>query len=201
MENFNVNEKENVFLCEDENEINKVVFSVFNILELLLQAFIIVMIIPTLFLRSLTVSGDSMQNTLKDKDNIIFVSNILRKPKVKDIVYLNTYDIFKQIIVKRIIAVGGQTIDIKKNGEFCDVYVDGKKLNEEYIKEKISADKIGSLQYPLTIPEGYVFVMGDNRNNSADSREIGCINIEKIMGIAFFRWAPFTQQKLLLNFF
>ena len=195
MENFNVNEKENVFLCEDENEINKVVFSVFNILELLLQAFIIVMIIPTLFLRSLTVSGDSMQNTLKDKDRIIFVSNILRKPKVKDIVYLNTYDIFKQMIVKRIIAVEGQTIDIKKDGEFCSVYVDGKKLEEEYIKEKIKEEKVGNLKYPIKIPKGHVFVMGDNRNISLDSREFGCINSEKILGICSFRWAPLRELR------
>ena len=139
-----------------------------------------------------------LNNTLasaKSANMHVLIANHVKIGKSEDIVYLNTYDIFKQIIVKRIIAVGGQTIDIKKNGEYCDVYVDGKKLNEEYIKEKISADKIGSLQYPLTVPEGCVFVMGDNRNNSADSREFGPINIEKIMGICFFRWIPFTQQR------
>lgn len=197
MENFNVdvNEQENVVLCENKNEINKIVFFVFNGLEVLIQAFIIVMLLSSFFLRSLTVSGDSMQNTLKDKDNLIFISDIFRKPKEKDIVYLNTYDLFKQLIVKRIIAVEGQTVDIKKEGEFCNVYVDGEKLNEDYVKEKISIEKIGKLNYPITVPKGYVFVMGDNRNNSSDSREFGCVNSEKILGVCFFRWAPLRNLK------
>ena len=195
MEKLNVSEKENVVLMEDSSEINKVVFFVFNSLEVFIQAFLIVMLIYSFFIRSLTVSGDSMQNTLKDKDNLIFVSDILRKPKEKDIVYLNTYDIFKQIIVKRIIAVEGQTIDIKKDGEFCSVYVDGKKLEEEYIKEKIKEEKVGNLKYPIKIPKGHVFVMGDNRNNSLDSREFGCINSEKILGICSFRWVPLRELR------
>ncbi len=195
MENLNVNEKEDVVLCDDVSKINKFVFFVFNILEFCIPAFIVVMLMPSFFMRVLTVSGDSMQNTLKDKDNLIFFSDIVMKPKEKDIVYLNTYDIYKQIIVKRIIAVEGQTVDIKKEGEFCDVYVDGKKLNEDYIKEKISAEKIGKLQYPITIPKGEIFVMGDNRNNSSDSREFGCVNLDKVLGICRFRLFPLRNMR------
>ena len=121
------------------------------------------------------------------------VSNFLKKPKPKDIVIVNTVDILDALIVKRIIAKEGQIVDMKREGDNYYIHIDGQKIEEPYAKEPINEDSIGNIQYPILIPKGYVFVVGDNRNNSKDSRMIGLINLEKITGICAVRLFPLKK--------
>lgn len=184
---------------ENIEEINGFVVLVFNFFEMLAQACIFVTLIFSFLFRTVGVEGPSMNNTLQDKDRLLIVSPLLHKPKKKDIVIVNTMDIFDVLIVKRIIAVEGQTVDMKKEGSSYYVYIDGRKIEENYIKEPIDEFCLGDLKYPITIPKGYVFVMGDNRNNSKDSRHIGIVNLEKIKGIALCRFLPFRNFKIFKN--
>ena len=95
-------------------------------------------------------------------------------------------------IVKRVIATEGQTVDI--DFELGDVYVDGEKIYESYIADLTTRDE-GAFDYPITIPEGYLFVMGDNRMWSKDSRhpEVGLIKNEDVSGHVILRIAPFEK--------
>lgn len=88
--------------------------------------------------------------------------------------------------IKRAIALPGEHITITENG---DVYINNEKLQENYLREGLKTERTGYF-YDLTVPEGYVFAMGDNRDHSDDSRVFGCIPIEKIEGKAFFRFWP-----------
>ena len=96
-------------------------------------------------------------------------------------------------LIKRVIATQGETIDI--DFETGEVKVDQKVLKEPYIKELISHTGEGEQDYPLTVPEGYIFVMGDNRNDSMDSRfeEVGLISTEDIFGEVLFRLSPIDR--------
>lgn len=146
-----------------------------------------------------TVSGSSMDPTLKDKDRLIAV-RFMYKPEVGDIVvvqpYLNEGSVkgklmFNRILyIKRIIAVGGQTIDFKGG----KVYIDGELFEEDYIADDVRTFT-QSTEVPVTIPEGHVFVMGDNREWSKDSRDksVGILREEQIVGKATFRLLPLQK--------
>lgn len=173
--------------------------------ETIIFAFFAVILIFTFILRVATVSGESMIPTLADGDRLI-VSHLFYEPKPGDIVMVNSIKghIYNEsnalqevsglgkVIVKRVIAVGGQTVNINFNtGE---VTVDGQVLNEPYINELTLLDE-GGHQYPVVVPNGYVFVMGDNRTNSTDSRDarIGFIEEEDVLGKVVYRIFPFTS--------
>lgn len=104
-----------------------------------------------------------------------------------------------ECIIKRVIAVGGQTVDIRDN----QVIVDGKVLNEPYIAPGSTTEGLGGFdaQYPITIPEGYYFVMGDNRNHSTDSRAatVGLIKEDQIYGKAIIKYAPLSEFDILTD--
>lgn len=178
---------------EDLNEVNRFVMLIFNIFEICVPAFIIVGLWFSFLFRTVGVEGGSMQNTLHDRDRLLVISNFLKKPKIKDIVIINTVDILDALIVKRVIANEGQIVDMKKEDNKYYVYIDGQKIDEPYAKEPINEDSVGNIRYPIVIPEGYVFVMGDNRNDSKDSRIIGLINLEKIMGVCTVRLFPLKK--------
>lgn len=174
---------------------------------MVLIAFTIVLLINTFLLRVFTVSGASMENTLYHGNTIIgskihhvfktmpkygkivVIDSRIDKPRtlLNDFAEVFQYNMITakmgktehRFWVKRVIGIEGDTIEIK-NGE---VYRNGIKLEEDYIKEPIKTD----LNIKVTVPKGHVFVMGDNRNNSADSRHIGPIPISHVVGEYLFK--------------
>ena len=153
-----------------------------------LQTFVIVLAVLILVFtfvgRIITVDGPSMLPTLHDKDMLILRS-IAYTPEQGDVIVLTKdFDHYEdQPIVKRVIAVGGQSVRIDYNES--KVYVDGKVLDEPYILDQTMYEPGGDLSIQeLEIPEGHVFVMGDNRNNSSDSRhyQLGAIDNRYILG-------------------
>ncbi len=161
-------------------------------------AFIMVMFL--FVFRLVSVDGDSMRETLHDKDKLI-ISNLFYTPETGDIVVINpeSNSANQEPIIKRVIATGGQTVLI--DYENWEVYVDGKKLDEPYIQamrkhwgENASMNYTDVKKYKkeFTVDEGKVFVMGDNRNDSADSRssKYGEMSVDRILGRVIIRLSP-----------
>jgi signal peptidase I len=138
----------------------------------------------TFVVRLVNVDGPSMRETLQDGDKLLVLNSALCGGYDRgDIVIFQTPEFEDgQLIVKRVIATEGQTVDI----DFISgtVYVDGQMLEEPYTREPTWLDE--GLEFPVTVPEGCVFVMGDNRNNSKDSRYagLGPIDTRHIVGQA-----------------
>lgn len=153
-----------------------------------LKVIIITVIVTFIFLQFVQISrvhGTSMENTYHE-GNIVLVNKIFYKrdkPQRNDIVivdYRSGED--ETYIIKRVIAVGGDHIDIKDN----TVYVNNQQIDESYIKEAMFTEDLS-----LDIPEGKIFVMGDNRNSSLDSRKLGVFDFENdVIGKVFFK-VPF----------
>ena len=137
--------------------------------------------------RMVNVVGHSMVPTLEQNDKVI-ISNLFYHPKQGDIVVLRKQTLMEEPIVKRIIATEGQTVDI----DFDDgvVYVDGKALDEPYVSAPVHDRE--NFEGKITVPKGSVFVMGDNRNASTDSRDarLGCVDTRYIMGRVYFTLFP-----------
>lgn len=151
--------------------------------ESLMAVLIFFVIVFTFFIRLIGVDGSSMYPTLENR-NIMLVSNLGYKPERGDVVVLRKEGFYNnQPIVKRVIATGGDTIDI--DPVTGDVLVNGQILDEPYIAEKINTiERMGDLVYPQTVPEGYIYVMGDNRNGSTDSRwsSLGMVDERYVLG-------------------
>lgn len=164
-------------------------------LQALVAALVLLILLFAFVGRVITVDGTSMFPTLHHKD-VLLVHNIRYTPEHGDIIVL-TKDFsgyVGQPIVKRVIAVGGQTVRI--DYEQDKVFVDGEALNEPYLNEAVMNRPGGSLTIDeLTVPEGCVFVLGDNRNHSSDSRhvELGAIDERYILGKAVMIIFPFSN--------
>ena len=140
--------------------------------------------------RLVLVSGPSMRETLQDQDCLVVLSPLLCGDyEAGDIVIIQR-ESFRdgEPIVKRIIATEGQTVDI--DFDAGGVYVDGAALEEDYIRQPTHLEE--GLDFPCTVPAGCVFVMGDNRNDSDDSRDpdLGPVDTREIMGQAVFLLYP-----------
>lgn len=153
-------------------------------IQSLVGSVLVVVAIFTFGIRMLGVDGHSMLNTLQHGDRLMVVNPIFYHDyKYGDIVILRKTGVFdNEPIVKRVIATGGQTVDI----DFSEgvVYVDGEALEEDYIREPTYTAE--GTEFPLTVPEGSIFVMGDNRNHSTDSRDtrIGAVDTRYVVGRA-----------------
>ena len=166
-------------------------------LNALTTALVCLVVVFTFFGRLTRVDGHSMDNTLQH-GQLLLVWSLGYDPEPGDIVVLNkttAEHLGGVAIVKRVIAVGGQTVDIDYASN--TVYVDGEPLDEFYIKEPM-VDLTSNPLYAQThfdVPEGSIFVMGDNRNESDDSRDsrIGCIDEDYVLGKAFFSIFPFDN--------
>ena len=167
--------------------------SVFHWLYGIVGFLFVVFILFILFFKIVSVDGVSMLPTLNDNDKL-FVYTLDYTPHQGDIVVISAEDDEKSVI-KRIIATENQTVDV--DYETGKVTVDGVVLEENYITE-MSVPDDNEIVYPYTVPENCVFVMGDNRNASTDSRDnrVGLIREEYILGEALFRIAPFGQFKI-----
>ncbi len=188
----NISEKKETFSFKQE---------VFDWLEVIITAIITVVILFSLFFRIATIDGPSMENTLFTNDKVV-ITNLFYKPKRGDIVVIsrnvdNSVEAEARSdkpIIKRIIALEGETVDIDfSTGE---VSVDGKKLNEPYTKTP--TNRKYDIDFPVVVPKGCVFVLGDNRNESFDSRarqigKDGMINEKYILGHAVLKVFPFNK--------
>ena len=158
-------------------------------------ALVVVLLVLTFFIRQVTVSGSSMNDTLQDGDRLI-VTNFMYTPQNGDIIIISHGNVYSDPIIKRVIAVGGQHLDI--NYDTNEVIVDGVVQYEPYIKGRTRqlSNSVSLEEYNNIIPEGYVFVMGDNREGSLDSRskDIGLIPLNNIIGKAQFRFMPFDKN-------
>ena len=156
----------------------------------LVGSVLVVVAIFTFVIRMMGVDGHSMLNTLQHGDRLLVVNSLLYHDyKYGDIVILRKDGVFDDDpIVKRVIAVEGQTVDI----DFTEgiVYVDGEVLEEDYIREPTYVAE--GTEFPLTVPEGSIFVMGDNRNGSSDSRDyrLGTVDTRYVIGKAAFLLFP-----------
>lgn len=145
------------------------------------------------------VAGDSMLNTLHDKDNLIIdkVSYRFREPKRYEIIVFPYHHAEDTFYIKRIIGLPGETVQIKEGY----VYINDEKLEETFGREVIRADRYGQAAEPITLGENEYFVLGDNRNESADSREtsVGILKREDFIGRAWFRIWPLDSLGVLTS--
>ena len=164
-------------------------------IQCIITALIICVVVFSFFIRVIDVSGSSMNPTLQDGDKML-VSDLFYKPKVGDVVIFkkDEYDPDKAL-VKRVIATEGQVVNI--DFDLGIVYVDGEPFEEAYISE-LTRNKLDFIG-PQTVPEGCVFVMGDNRNASTDSRkkEIGMVDTRLILGRAYAVVYPLSQVRTI----
>lgn len=163
-------------------------------LQALTFALVILLILFTFFGRIIGVDGHSMDSTLADRD-MLLLQCVGYEPRQGDVVVLNKpFADIRNPIVKRVIAVGGQTVDINYGaGTVC---VDGIVLDEPYINEPMFPPASPYMQQThWEIPEGSVFVMGDNRNASSDSRDdrLGIVDNRYVLGRAVYILLPFNH--------
>ncbi len=171
----------------------------FEWLQLLMGCVLVAVVLFNCFARLTRVDGNSMDNTLKDGE-MMLIWSLGYQPQQGDIVVLNKTDqvtdqlLHSKAIVKRVIATGGQTVDIDYSTG--TVYVDGEALDEPYIKEEMYLPA-NPMMYNThwEIPEESVFVMGDNRNASTDSRHdmVGPIDEDYILGKVVFALWPLEK--------
>jgi signal peptidase I len=184
-----------------KNKKNSFLLSLYEWVETFLVALGFVILLFTFVVKFVTVSGSSMEQTLHNGDRLL-ISDIFYTPKNSDIVVVDVSGNLNlerdhgisssSPYIKRVIATEGQTIDI--DPESWTVYIDGEPLDEPYVYHCNSSpmyiDPYGKITYPYTVSEDCVFVMGDNRNGSTDSRFIDEIHEDYILGKVIIRLLP-----------
>lgn len=175
---------------DDNSDIRTSILTTLHDLAFVLAGMLLVLL---LIFRVVIVSGPSMNATLVDGDYLLLLGNVFyNNPKQGDIIVASK-DEFKdgEPFIKRIIATEGQTVDI----DFVSgvVYVDGVALDEPYTLTPTNLQE--GIAFPVVVKEGCVFVMGDNRNMSQDSRspQIGMVDCREILGKAIFLFFPGTN--------
>lgn len=162
----------------------KILSTIYDFASILLTAVLAVSIIFTFFFKISVVNGQSMENTLHHGDSLV-ISAVTPTIKYGDVVIVSQPNGFEKVLIKRVIATGGQTVSFDSvNGK---VLVDGVVLDEPYIKEEMII--YNSFDKEYHVPEGMLFVMGDNRNYSGDSRdpEVGFIDERYVVGKVVYR--------------
>lgn len=190
-----------------EKKQTSILGSVSELVEMLGLVTVAVMLLFAFVVRLNIVVGESMEQTLTEGEYLV-VSDMFYDPKAGDIVIVHEIDAdpYDEPIVKRVIATEGQTVDIVFGNEnVWTLYVDEKKVEEPYryiVPNKITHGTVtAEYALPITVGEGQVFVMGDNRNNSADSRSeaIGLVDERCIVGKAIVRVLPIDRFTIFKN--
>ncbi|MBO7762887.1 MAG: signal peptidase I [Clostridia bacterium] len=168
---------------------------IFDFAELILVTLALLVLVTTLFIRQTVVVGGSMEPTLKNGEQL-FISDLFYTPKAGDIVVVQVDGEIaerfttlheNEAIIKRVIATEGQTVGIV-NGT---VYIDGVPLSEDYVLRDGTDQKLN--MPTVTVSEGHIFLMGDHRNNSLDSRWFGEVDERTVIGKILFRFLPLSQ--------
>lgn len=178
-------------VAKKNEEPRNIWLDVYKTLSDVISCLIFVVVLFVFAIRLVGVVGNSMYPTLHENDRLTLLSNFLYEPQVGDIVVLKSEAYTEGPLVKRVIADEGQTVDIDfQTGE---VRVDGVLLDEPYINELTTRND--GMEFPLTVPENCIFVMGDNRNHSSDSRNplIGCVDKRYVLGKALSIVLPFDR--------
>ena len=177
---------------------NKVLKEMISVLAYLLCVLCLTWLVIAFVGQRTKVDGSSMEPTLSDGDNLIVdkISYRFRDPRRFDIIVFPFKYKEDTYYIKRIIGLPGETVQIDAEG---NIYIDGELLEESYGREIIRADKIGIAAQPILLGEDEYFVMGDNRNNSQDSRTevVGNIRREDIIGRAWVRIWPIADFGIL----
>lgn len=162
----------------------------------LLKVFAIFVFFFFLVLRHAAVDGESMMPTFHDLDRVV-VSNFLYQPERGDVIAFFEEDTLKKPLIKRVIGVAGDEISISDEGK---VIRNGEVLEEAYAAADIDLWHRGDAAFPVTVPSGCVFVLGDNRNNSHDSRwnDISFVDIDSVIGKVLVRFYPFDRLESFL---
>ena len=168
---------------------------IFDFAELILVTLALLVLVTTLFIRQTVVVGGSMEPTLNNGEQL-FISDLFYTPKAGDIVVVQVDGEIaerfttlheNEAIIKRVIATEGQTVGIV-NGT---VYIDGVPLSEDYVLRDGTDHKLN--MPTVTVSEGHIFLMGDHRNNSLDSRWFGEVDERTVIGKILFRFLPLSQ--------
>ena len=161
----------------------------FETLAVVVLALLLATGIKTYVMQPFLIPSGSMEPTLQISDRVLAdkLSFRLRQPEQGDVVVFLSPDSGSTDYIKRVIAVGGQTVDIR-NGA---IYVDGKRLSEPYTHGQVNTP--GTVELPITIPDGYVWLMGDNRSESEDSRWFGAQPVSRMVGRAMNIYWPLSH--------
>ncbi len=160
-------------------------------------AVVLALIVRSFLFTVVKVDGQSMEPTLQHNDRMI-VWRLGYEPKAGDIIIFNPPGDNKKVFwVKRVIATEGQTVEIDYANN-C-IYVDGKEIEESYLGEKMLDPGVSYDITEITVPEDCVFAMGDNRNHSTDSRFVGCISEDSIVGKSVVRFWPLSGIEIFKN--
>ena len=188
-EHFGMDEEETINVEPNKSGL---ITSVYEWTHSIIVAIVIVVLLLTFVFRLINIKGSSMEGTLHNNDKVI-ITNFMYEPKVGDIVVIpEDKQYHTEPIIKRIIALEGQEVYIDYTTH--QVYVDGVLLHEDYISTPtISTGASSDRELSLTVGEGEVFVLGDNRSNSHDSRAFGCVKVDDIIGKAQFVVFPFND--------
>lgn len=179
----------NMSTSESKSKVKSIITNIGT--PLLVAAVAFVLMLVTGF-HIVTVEGTSMENTLLSGEKIIS-TNFLYTPQNGDIVVISMQNTKFKNIIKRVIAVEGQTLELDYDNN--KIYVDGKQLEEPYLDCSTFEGNRGNYDIPSVIPEGKIFVLGDNRGVSLDSRNstIGLVDKKDVVGKAHFTIFPFDR--------
>ncbi len=159
----------------------------------------LVWFLRTFIFQAYEIPSGSMEDTIMTGDMVFSekISYYLDDPKQGDIVTFKDPELPSRTLIKRVIATGGQTVDLKDGS----VYVDGKRLSEPYTNGQMSYPLTSAygktITYPYKVPDNEIWVMGDNRENSQDSRYFGSVPISTVTGKAVFKYWPINSIGML----
>ncbi len=200
-ENEKIINNETEYIEEELPKKNNFLKEVFEWVKAIAIALVVALLLRNYVMTLATVSGESMEPTLQNSDKL-YVNRVAYKPQKGDVVIFEPGSDPGRPYIKRVIATEGDTLYI--DFSTGDVYVNGEIIDEPYIDEPThrSDSYTDMLQLlgdyskdkPITIKEGYFWAMGDNRNNSRDSRALGPIPVDELIGHATFRFWPLNNM-------